>query len=425
VALTSAITKASFIALSDQVISSTATFLTGVILGRTCSKDEFGLYTLGFSIIVFSFVIQNALISTPYTVFSPRLKGRESICYAGSTLIHQLFFSLLSISCLAIVTVAVSSVIGPKGLDNVLWALVVFLPFILLREFCRRMCFAHFHMKSAFIIDASAATLQISSLLLLSFLHLLSASRAFIVIGLSSALIALGWLLTSRRLFILDLALARRDLQSSFSMGKWVFLSSITWIAATEFYPWLLTIFEGIETTAIFGACAGTIALSRPIIYAISNILMPALSHAYADGSDIRLRRSAIKAAKYLSGVVALIVIPLLFFAEHIVVLVYGYKYSGYGRIVQILALNTFISASSLPFSRSLFIIERADVDFILNIVSLILTGTLGIYMVQEFAAFGAAISLLVSNSCGSMLKCLSFLYFFRLLYYGGSEGAR
>jgi O-antigen/teichoic acid export membrane protein len=205
-------------------------------------------------------------------------------------------------------------------------------------------------------------------------------------------------------------------------MSKWIFFSSLAWLASVEVYPWLLTIFHGVKATAVFGACVGTIALSRPIVLAMYNILEPLLAHAYAEGRGEGLRRSAVKASKYLSGMIALLAIPLLFFAEQVVVLIYGHKYSGYGRIVQILALNTLMLASGFPFARALFTIERADIDFIINLFSLLLTASIGVWMVQHFAMLGAAISLLISNSCGSILKFLSFLYFVGTKYKGVSE---
>ena len=97
---------------------------------------------LGFSLILLVTDLQTSLIATPYMVYAPRLKGQAHALYAGSTLIHQLVFSLLA--CLRSVVAALGpgSGIGPRGLEPVLWALGAMVVLIMLREFVRRICFA-------------------------------------------------------------------------------------------------------------------------------------------------------------------------------------------------------------------------------------------------------------------------------------------
>jgi hypothetical protein len=61
--------------LVDQAVASGANFAAGVIIGRVCSKDDFGLYMLGLSVALLLTSVQDIFIATPYVVFSPRLRG--------------------------------------------------------------------------------------------------------------------------------------------------------------------------------------------------------------------------------------------------------------------------------------------------------------------------------------------------------------
>src|SRR5664280_807115 len=54
------------ISLADQAVASATNFLTGIIIARACSKEELGLYMLGFSLVVFVTDMQTSLIATPY-----------------------------------------------------------------------------------------------------------------------------------------------------------------------------------------------------------------------------------------------------------------------------------------------------------------------------------------------------------------------
>ena len=111
------------ISLADQAVASATNFATGIIIARTCSKEELGLYMLGFSLIFLMTDFQTSLITTPYMVYAPRLKGRAHALYTGSTLIHQLAFCLLTMLGVACGAFAVSHGMGPRGLGPVLWAL--------------------------------------------------------------------------------------------------------------------------------------------------------------------------------------------------------------------------------------------------------------------------------------------------------------
>ena len=106
------------LSLADQAISSGTNFLTGVIIGRTCAAEEFGLYLLGFSLLVFALDVQNSLISTPFVVLSPRLEASARARYTGSTLVHQLCLSAVTVFVLLGGAFALSKGLRPEGLAS-------------------------------------------------------------------------------------------------------------------------------------------------------------------------------------------------------------------------------------------------------------------------------------------------------------------
>ena len=84
----------SILTMIDQVIYSASNFLTAVIVARNCSAQQFGLYILGLRLVDYCREIQNVLIWSPYMLFSPRFKGEAHARYTGSTLVHQLSFTV-------------------------------------------------------------------------------------------------------------------------------------------------------------------------------------------------------------------------------------------------------------------------------------------------------------------------------------------
>ena len=65
--------------------------------------------------------------------------------------------------------------------------------------------------------------------------------------------------------------------------------------------------------------------------------------------------------------------------------------------------------AGGFSFSRGLFAIERADVDFKVNFLALFVLLTFGLWLVRSLGAIGAAYGLLISNSAASGLRWAAF----------------
>ena len=78
--------------------------------------------------------------------------------------------------------------------------------------------------------------------------------------------------------------------------------------------------------------------------------------------------------------------------------------------MVAILAVNFLVSAAAFSFSRALFAIERADLDFITNFAALFIMVALGFWLVKAYGPVGAAIGLLAANFFTSVIRAGVFL---------------
>jgi O-antigen/teichoic acid export membrane protein len=85
----SVITRAG-IAAADQTLLSAVNFVVQIILIKTTSKDEYGLYSLGFSIIMYLMSFQNAIVNTPITVTLAERTSEEKNKYVSSVFAGQL-----------------------------------------------------------------------------------------------------------------------------------------------------------------------------------------------------------------------------------------------------------------------------------------------------------------------------------------------
>ena len=78
--------------------------------------------------------------------------------------------------------------------------------------------------------------------------------------------------------------------------------------------------------------------------------------------------------------------------------------------MVAVLALNIFVLAVAFAFSRALFAIERADLDFWLNVGTVVVMATLGLWLVRKYGPLGAALGLLIANVVASTVRAAIFL---------------
>jgi len=395
----------SFLVLGDQAISSANNFLTSVIIGRVCSQDEFGLYTLGFSIVLFAATAQSALILSPFSVLSPRLDQRERLLYSGSSLIGQLVFSLVVGAALIVAGLLSPAQGGISRLGPVLVALGLVLLFVQLREYCRQVSFARLDVRGAFFFDLMTLGLQSSGLLLLAFSGSLNAVHAYYTIGLACGLPSLLWLLFNIRSFSFQLARAGCDFGRNWSMGKWLLGTSVLYAGSNQLYPWLLAALHGPEATGVLAAGLGTVYIANPFLIGMNNLMSPRAAHAMAHGGIPEVRKVIFGGVRFFLVVMGLFCMAMLFFGGPAIRLLYGPNYAGCGSVVRVLALSQLASALAFPINSGLLAMDKPDVGFKGYLLSLAVMILLGLWLVRFFGPLGAALGLLLGNAAATAFR--------------------
>ena len=106
------------------------------------------------------------------------------------------------------------------------------------------------------------------------------------------------------------------------------------------------------------------------------------------------MRGVVLKSAMLFALIMSVICLFFIVSGNTLVVLLYGQKYDGNGLIVSILALNLVVSSATFSFSRGLFAMERADIDFMVNIA--VVLACIGYLVSPTFGLLGAAYGLLM-----------------------------
>jgi O-antigen/teichoic acid export membrane protein len=223
--------------------------------------------------------------------------------------------------------------------------------------------------------------------------------------------IALGWWLwTDRGFYRPRISESRADLKKNWAFGKWVFASGLVWAVSMNLYPWFLAAFHGTGSTGVWAACLGVVSVGNPAVLGIQNLVGPKIAHEYAAAGPHALRRLVLRITTAISLPVSLLCFVLIVWGGRLMSLLYGRQYAGNNRVVAILALSVLISAPAFCFSRALYAIERADLDFVVNFAALFVMVTLGVWLVRAFGPLGAAFGLLAGNFATSALKAAVYL---------------
>jgi len=386
------------ITVIDQGIVSATSFFTGVIIGRTLEKEQFGYYLLGLTIVFVAINLQNALISWPYTIYINRYNKIQHAIFKGSTLIHLLFLCLILIIVLVIFPIIATVYFKISQIEHILWALVISITFIMLREFIRRIFFASMHMGSALLLDLLISMFQIGGLILFSYEKTLSASRSFWIIGAACGLVSVSWLMLNQESFVFSLAAAWSSFKTNFSFGKWIFIGSTIFTASNQLFPWLLTNYHGVATTGTLAANLGIVGLSNPFAQAIGNYLLPKTTDIYNLTGLKGLRQVVLKATIVIGFIMMIFCLLIFIFGSKFIIFVYGDKYASSPTVLLLLTFSAFASVISSPFSYALYALNKPRILFQIDIASSIIFVLFAIMFIKRLGLLGVGIGLLGGN---------------------------
>ncbi|NUM52745.1 MAG: oligosaccharide flippase family protein [Candidatus Hydrogenedentes bacterium] len=397
----------SVLSVADQVVASATTFVTGVLIGRVCTKEEFGLYTVGFSLLTVLMAVQASLIATPFMIRYPRLTGDDGRRFAGSSFAHQCAFAAV-VSALVLIS-GLSCFGHNPALAQTISALGAALAFLLLRDYVRQNCFARLAYAKALLLDVLLAALQIVGLVALYLTGALHSWSAFLVLGMSSAVTAFHWFIVTRHERIVTRSAIAEDFARNWTAGKWLLASGVAWALSMNLYAWIVAGFHGAAMAGTWAAALGVMTLINPLMLGVQNYLGPRIMHARADGGVRRLQRVVRDSAIAFCGMLLVFTGAMAIAGDSLVTLVYGAKYAGNGLLVVLLSLNAAVLTVGFVVSRGLFALELARIDFYVNFIALASFLLIGVALVRWSGPVGAAAAQLITNSAATAIRSAAF----------------
>jgi O-antigen/teichoic acid export membrane protein len=288
-------------------------------------------------------------------------------------------------------------------------ALAAATPFVLLREFARRVVYAELKPQTAVAISGSVSLLQLAMMAGLHLSGRLNAATSFAAMGASSAIVAAVWFFANRAMIQFRQAPGLAAFRKNWSLGSWSVATQVGEIVRTQMFPWLLAIVANDATAGVFGACAIVAALPTPLHVALSNILLPQFVQELKQRGAAAADHLMWQATGWLSAVMLAYFAVIVATSAWIVPAIYGGEYEGTQHAVIILTLAQVFAGASLPAARALFVLHRPDQVFLSHLAGIVINLTLGVALVESSGIVGAAYATLA----GAIIKAVLGIWWY------------
>ncbi len=386
------------IVIADQGFTSIASFLVGVLIARSCTRAEYGVFVMGLSLIRFIIGIQESLVSVPYTVQYPRYGKEGRNACLGSNVVLQLSICFVVLIGF-VVGSRVTSALGENvALARIVFALCAASLALMIREFLRFVLLAELRVWTCLAMGLAANVLTIGALSWTQHNCTLSASGAFLIItccsGIPAVIVSLLYWRQPR--FMANQI--RRDCVSNWDLGKWLLARTLAYVVAVSTYPFALAAFDGTTQVGVYGACLQLALLLNPLFMGLSSYLRPRTARVATDNPR-RLRSMVFTMVAGLSLPIVMLVTAALIWGDWAMVHLYGPGYGGTRWILVTCVLATGMYVLGAPFSIAFEAVRRTDLTFIGRFVGAVATLTVGVAGTRMLGPQGAAVGLLCSHA--------------------------
>lgn len=391
--------------VADQAVVSGANFATVVLLARSGTPADLGRYSLALAVVVLLRGVQEQLIGAPFLVYCHRYKRQARRCYAGSSLAHHLLLGAASAAALLGVWLAWRSWGNDAALGGVLGAVAAVIPFLLLREYVRHLAFAELRLGEVLLADTAVAAVQVAGMACLAGTGRLTIPAAYLVLGVASALMGIGWLARRRRAFRFHRRQMVPHFRANWRLGRWALASMFVGNASGYLLPWVLAAVHGQAATGRYHASLTLINIANMVVIGLSNVLTPRAAAAAAHGGTAALCGVLRRAV----GCMVLWLVPfalvMYLLGERLAHLVYGWRDAQAAWLLTLLSLGLLANALGIVAGNGLWALDRPAANFRADVTGLVVLVGAAWWAIAVLGVPGAALAVLASALAAASVR--------------------
>lgn len=290
--------------LADQGAVGAGAFLTNVILARTLAPADYGVYGVYLSVFLALNAVHSALVTYPLLT-TPSAGDAQAL---GKETAAALYLTLLLFAPLAVLLAAGAWLFQPWTTVLAAWAAAVCWQ---AQETTRRGLMAALHHRTVIWGDALSYMGQAAAVGLLALGQRSRLSHVFVLMAATSLAAAL-WQARQLGLRRATAAELRQARQSAARLGGWTLASSLASLLSTQGFVWVLTLSRGPAEAASLLAVLNVLGISHPLLFGMTNWMLPATAAAFHRGGQRAAFRAALRSWRPGAAVAAGMLVFLL-----------------------------------------------------------------------------------------------------------------
>ncbi|MCL6544863.1 MAG: hypothetical protein K6T61_06525, partial [Bryobacteraceae bacterium] len=268
-----------------QGVVSAGAFLTNVILARNLAPSDYGVYGVYLSVFLALNAVHSALITYPLSTTPSAGDAWE----LGKETAAALHLTIVLFAPLAALLAVIAALSQPWTTVLAAWTAAVCWQ---AQETTRRGLMAALRHRTVIAGDALSYLGQAVAVGLLSLGQRPRLSQVFVLMAATSLAAAL-WQARQLRLRRATAAMLRQVRQSAARLGGWTLASSLASLLSTQGFVWVLTLSRGPAEAASLLAVLNVLGVSHPLLFGMTNWMLPATAAAFQRGGE----RAAFRAA--------------------------------------------------------------------------------------------------------------------------------
>ncbi len=377
-----------YLAATDQAVLSASNFLATIILARSASPTELGIYGVGFIALRLARSLQEGLFVQPMNVLAASLPDAEFRRYATSTSILQGALAL-GTSLLAGIGGWALTALGNDTAGPALFALWFAFLWWQLQEYVRRMLYTRGLILSAVVNTILANGLRLGLMVWWAREGNLSGIGALDALAWGSLGAILPGLWATRTYWTFHPLNLKETWQRNWSFGRWILGSSLANWVAVEFYPVLAAGMISFAAAGAYRALQNLVAPIHLLLRATDTFFTPRAARSYDLNGRDALRRT-MRIIYMVSGIPILSVLAVaLLFPKPLLRLLYGETYVGYSSSMVLMVLLYALLYAYYPLQTALKAARLARPLFAANLAAIAAMFTVGIWFISRWGVAG------------------------------------
>lgn len=396
----------STLSVVDQGICSLSSFITTIIVVKTLTSHDFGVYSLLIATMLVVNGFSNALVSEPVKIFGAHDDTDSLNEYFTCQVIYRSVLGFFTAGvCFTAVCIAQSGV-SP---DALAFSICIFA--VQFQELVRTFNATCFRWRWVLASDITSHFSRLLILLLLVNTHLLKVDTALYAIAAGAVAGSFVSTLGGATFAKPSFGRLRTELWRNWGYGRWLMIESLVFVVSSQGYLYLIALLVDIESVGAFSAAQTLVSSMNVLLVGMTSYSIPVARQCLIrDGYEV-WRRWLSKVGLVATGLTAIACLVLSVGARPLLGYVFTLGYADYAYLVPMLGLVMVLTVANSFLSVAFRTAEMPQVGFFAKAVAAAITGVIAYPLIHWWGVTGAAIGLIITQVCWlTVYSCYLFV---------------